>query len=95
MSARHYLKTWPTFFDAVSRGDKNFEVRKDDRAFQAGDTLILEYFDPDPTPPGEIKMSVPLSIVRVVTYVLRGGQFGIEAGFVVLGLAEPDQGEDR
>ena len=28
---------------------------------------------------------------RVVTYVLRGGEFGIEAGFCVLGLAEVKQ----
>lgn len=70
MSAVHYLKTWPQFFDAVSRGDKNFEVRKDDRAFQAGDTLFLERYDPK-EPPGGPWQQQPIE--RRVTFVLRGG----------------------
>lgn len=29
-----------------------------------------------------------MEISRTITYVLTGGQFGIEAGYVVLGLGE-------
>jgi hypothetical protein len=43
----HHLKTWPTFFDAVARGDKTFELRKNDRCFEVGDEVILEEWDPD------------------------------------------------
>lgn len=38
----HELKTLPKFFDAVREGKKTFEVRKDDRNFQVGDTLELK-----------------------------------------------------
>lgn len=92
MSATHYLKTWPQFFDAVERGDKNFEVRKDDRAFQAGDTLVLAYFDPNkPNDPTYYREP----ITRLVTFVLPGGQFGVEPGYVVMGLSTPPSGDGR
>lgn len=87
MPATHHLKTWPAYFDAVERGDKTFEVRKNDRAFQAGDTLMLEYFDPS-RPPEQWQGFGRQPIMRRVTFVLPGGEFGIEPGYVVMGLAE-------
>lgn len=38
----HKLKILPEYFEAVKSGSKTFEVRKDDRGFQAGDTLFLQ-----------------------------------------------------
>lgn len=89
MPAIHLLKTWPAFWEAIERGDKTFEVRKDDRAFQTGDTLMLEYFDPS-RPPDQWQGFARSPIERRVTFVLSGGQFGIEPGFVVMGLAAPE-----
>jgi ASC-1-like (ASCH) protein len=43
---KHELKTWPIYFQAVWRGDKTFEVRKNDRGLDHGDTLILREWDP-------------------------------------------------
>lgn len=37
----HELKTLPQYWDAVQRGEKTFEVRRDDRGFQKGDVLEL------------------------------------------------------
>lgn len=38
---RHTVKTWPTFFEPVWDGRKTFEIRLNDRGYQAGDTVVL------------------------------------------------------
>jgi hypothetical protein len=43
----HELKTWPVYFERLLSGEKTFEIRKDDRGFQAGDELVLQEFDPE------------------------------------------------
>ncbi len=42
----HDLKIWPVFFQRHVDGKKNFEIRKNDRNFDAGDTLTLREWDP-------------------------------------------------
>lgn len=43
----HVLKCWPNYFQAIVEGRKNFEVRYDDRGFQAGDKVTLREYDPN------------------------------------------------
>lgn len=38
----HELKTLPPFFEKVVSGEKTFEVRVNDRDYQAGDFLLLK-----------------------------------------------------
>jgi hypothetical protein len=75
----HELKTWPEYYRDVTLGIKNFEVRKTDRLFCIGDKLVLKEFDPDTGYTGR-------SCEREITYILHGGQFGIEIGYCVMGL---------
>ena len=77
----HTLKTSMPYFEAVKSGDKNFEVRRDDRGFQKGDILELICIDAA----GMVVGNMP-PICRRVKWILTGGQFGIEAGYVVLAL---------
>jgi ASC-1-like (ASCH) protein len=42
---KHFLKIQPQYFNAVLSGAKTFEIRKNDRHFQLGDTLFLQEFD--------------------------------------------------
>ena len=42
---RHILRTVPAYFQAVWEGRKTFEVRYDDRGYQAGDTVVLREYD--------------------------------------------------
>ena len=74
----HTLKIFPDFWDAVTRGDKTFEVRRDDRGFSVGDTLELIRI-------GELTAD-RRRLTCAITYILPGGQYGIEPGYVVLGL---------
>ena len=37
----HELKISPSYFQAVIDGKKTFEIRKNDRGFNAGDTVLL------------------------------------------------------
>ncbi len=41
----HELKTYAVYWDAIERGEKPFEVRRNDRLYQAGDTVRLLRMD--------------------------------------------------
>jgi len=76
----HRLKTWPKYFSDIRNGSKPFEVRLNDRNFQVDDDLELYEWNPKT---GRATGNV---LARTVTYVLHGGQFGIENGYCVLGI---------
>lgn len=90
MAVVHKLKCNADYWDAVERGEKPFEVRRDDRGFQKGDTVILQRWENRSTPQCYTKSGSYYSIreiTRKITFVLTGGQFGIEPGYVVLDLS--------
>lgn len=96
--AEHELKTWPSFYAAVDRGDKQFEVRRADRDYRVGDVLVLREFDPDP----QLKYSDPENhgytgreLSARVTYVLPIGNLIRNPPLVALGirLEEPPNAE--
>ena len=73
----HELKTYPKYFQETIEGNKQIEIRKNDRDFQVGDVLILKEWD-------NIKYS-GREIGVVVRYVLRDF-IGLQEGYVALGL---------
>ncbi len=97
MQQAHELKTLARYFEAVERGDKTFEVRLNDRAFQTGDTITLVKMDNEGnfyvSPPGDRFGKITLK--RKITYILQGGQFGIEPRYCVLGLGPVENTDDR
>lgn len=86
----HKLKTLGRYWDAVADGTKTFEVRLNDRAFQTGDILVLEKMDNEGRyyQTTEPMGCTPTSIRKRITYLLQGGQFGIEPRYCVLGLGD-------
>ena len=76
----HELKTWIKYFKRIKEGTKTFEVRKDDRDFQIGDFLILREYDNGSSSYTGLECSC------YVTYVLRGGEFGIQEGYCVMSI---------
>lgn len=78
---KHYLKTWPEYFQAVKDGFKTFDIRKNDRDFKAGDILILEEWDPETK--DYTGRFIWVSVLYVTT--LPEG-FGLAPGFVCMSI---------
>jgi patatin-like phospholipase/acyl hydrolase len=76
----HELKTWPEHFEVMRRGEKTFEVRKNDRDFKVGDFLHLLEWNP------KTKKYTGRDLIRPVKHILLGGQFGIELGYIVMSI---------
>lgn len=98
----HHLKTHPRFWDHIAAGTRTFEVRRDDRGYCEGDVLVLHRWaskdDGDMcknTTHCQPYEKHTERLVRRVTYVLPGGQYGIEPGFVVLGIEPMEEGARR
>lgn len=79
---QHDLKILPAYFEEVNAGIKNFEVRKNDRNFRAGDWLLLQEYDG--------KQYTGRTIRKRVQYVYAGtGEYGLAEGYCILGLQGP------
>lgn len=83
----HYLKTWIEPFAAVRHGVKTFEIRKNDRCFQSGDTVVLqEWHQRNKDYTGE-------ELVFKIGWIAHSG-FGLMPGYVVFQLEPPEEGDE-
>lgn len=76
----HNLKILPQYFKAVVDGTKKFELRKNDRDYQVGDCIFLNEYDGT----NYTGNSLPV----MITYLLKGGQYGLEDGYVILSIED-------
>lgn len=76
----HKLKLNINFCDAVLCGDKNFEIRFNDRGYQKGDYVKFIPYD------GCVCCHAISEKVYKITYVTNG--FGLEKDWVVFGIKE-------
>ncbi len=83
--AIHVLKTWDPYFEALWDRTKTFEIRKDDRGYAIGDTLVLR----------ETVMETGEYTGRVINaevcFILRDERF-VASGMVAMSIAERDRG---
>lgn len=84
MSKQHFLKILPEFFAAVVDGSKTFELRKNDRDFQVGDTVILQEFD------HKTNTYTSDFVVKQISFMLTG-VYGLEPGVSCLSLVNLSQ----
>lgn len=78
----HRLKTLPPYFAASKDGTKKFELRKNDRNYQVGDTLVLEEYIDDIFNGGYTGQVMR----KRVTYMLENcPEFGLSDGYCILG----------
>ncbi len=85
--ATHKLKTLPESFNPIVLGQKVADFRKDDRNFNVGDILRLREWSKE--------TSYTNRVVEVeVTHILRGPDFGVPEGFVMMSF-KPGEGGER
>jgi hypothetical protein len=85
----HQLKIDYVFWHDLVSEKKTAELRKDDRGYQVGDVLVLKAFVLDAE---DYEHETPEE-TRIVTHIVQGGQYGIEAGYCMLSMAKPEHVE--
>ena len=81
----HDLKILPAFFDLVAHGSKTFEIRKNDRGYEPGDTIELREYDLHRNPPGYTGRACSARIGFVTSFAQQPGV----VVFSLLGLEQP------
>ncbi len=76
----HELKTWIEPFSAVWSGRKTYEIRKNDRNFQTGDTLRLREWDRH----GLVYTGREIS--ALVDYTTEGPAWDVMPGVIVMSI---------
>ena len=80
------LKTWREYFEAIARGTKTVELRKDDRDFRVGDVLLLREYDPDlVSTTDDSKGYTGRQLKRRVTHITKNEKF-LAPGYVALSI---------
>lgn len=76
----HALKTSPKDFEAIRSGERRFDVRKHDRLFTVGETVIFQEWTDNYTGQEES---------FIISWVEEGdGKNGIKSGYCVFGLKQ-------
>lgn len=90
---RHFIKIQKQFADAILSGDKTFEIRENDRAYQKGDEVTFKVLDECGGEYKEYDRKTGLysfhplrGKIYEITYVLSG--WGLKKGYVVFGIRE-------
>lgn len=84
MKAKHELKIYQEYFEAVKDGRKKFEIRKNDRNYKVGDILVLLEYDK------YYEAFTGEKITVEITYLTDYAQ---QDGYVVLGIEEIWEGK--
>jgi len=75
----HLIKLEDTYFDHVMKGDKTFELRRNDREYEYGDYLIMrEHL------PGDKRLT-GREILCQVNYTMEGFE-GLKPGYILMGI---------
>lgn len=75
----HSIYIQKQYFDKVLSKEKTFELRKNDRDYKIGDTLILKEID-------DHDLNTGRKIKVEITYILNGPIYGLDDGFCVMAI---------
>lgn len=78
---KHNLKIEKPFADAIVEGRKTFELRRNDRGYNAGDTIVFQCVD------GNVELNHKINSRRYrITYVLSG--HGLREAYVTFAIKD-------
>lgn len=92
---KHVLKVVTPFWEHVADGTKPFELRKNDRQYALGDSIVLQEWDQD-----SLEFT-KRELTAEITYILDGGTLrersiaGLLPGYCILGLRITAVSEER
>lgn len=75
----HFIKTLPKYFQASKMRLKTFELRKNDRDYKKGDLVVSREWTKE-------KGYTNNYDIFEVTYVLPGGEYGLDKDYVILNI---------
>jgi hypothetical protein len=87
--AIHELKTDSRVFQATKAGIKRYELRKNDRSYRVGDTLILKETQHCGADMAEFDFPLIYTgeeIQAKVNHILYGPIYGLEAGWCIMNI---------
>ena len=84
----HFLKTDNSDFESTWWGLKTFEIRKNDRDFKIGDTLILIDYMTGWDDPFSGRL-----LACSVRHITMGDQLGLDKDFVVMSIFVKERGK--
>jgi len=76
MARHHYIKCEANYYQAIERGEKKFEVRKNDRDYRLFDSVFLEE-SANGVKTGRFTGRL------VIRYILYGPAFGLPEGYCI------------
>lgn len=86
----HKVKSWPDLFASLISGDRQFDLRRNDRGYKVGDLIVFQEYD------DRKRVFTGMELSRRITYVMDGvgvGSIeplrGLQHGFVILSLGSP------
>ena len=83
---RHKIKILSSFVNPLLRGEKTFEIRKNDRGYQKGDIVEFEVCHDEWTDKNRSVVQELQCKSYEITYVING--WGLKNGYVVFGISE-------
>jgi hypothetical protein len=77
----HAVKTWLNYYALQEKGEKLFEIRKDDRPYKVGDYFLSQEYD------SAKNEYTGRERKYIISYVLRDAEmFGLKTGYCIIQL---------
>lgn len=74
----HEVKILEQYANINNEGKKPWELRKNDRNYKVGDWIRFHIID------DETKEPTGFSYRRKITYLFKGGEYGLKKGFCIM-----------